>query len=86
MEITRPNPLPSPLRLLRPREAALLLGVCPRTLRTMTASGAVAHVRIGKLVRYRPDDLRRVAGKRARDREAQQLFRSFKAIFGRWAR
>ncbi len=44
--------------LLRPREAAEALAVCERTLWSMTASGQIPSVRIGRAVRYDPADLR----------------------------
>src|SRR5262249_3604824 len=46
--------------LLKPPEAAAALGVCLRTLRIMTAKGAIPHVRVGRLVRSFPNDVRRV--------------------------
>ena len=48
-----------PTRLLDSREAADLLAVCPRTLWGLTDSGSIPCVRIGRLVRYDPADLRR---------------------------
>ena len=38
-------------------EAARAIGVCPRTLATMTKRGEVPHVRIGRRVLYRPEAL-----------------------------
>jgi excisionase family DNA binding protein len=43
--------------LLKPEEASKLLAISPRTLWTLTASGQVCSVKIGRLVRYRPEDL-----------------------------
>lgn len=44
------------------REAASMLGISPRTLEGLRARGlGPAHVRIGRAVRYRRDDLRRPA-------------------------
>lgn len=45
--------------LLRPREAASALGICEKTLWSITAPrGDLACVRIGRSVRYDPLDLR----------------------------
>ncbi len=38
--------------LIRPPEAARLLGISPRTLWSLTRTGALRHVRVGRLVRY----------------------------------
>jgi len=61
--VQTPNPTagdqggaPAPL-LVDAREAARLLAVSARTLWTLTDSGALPCVRIGRLVRYRPTDL-----------------------------
>ena len=87
MDTAEPPASSDQLRLLlKPSQAAKMLGVCVRTLRTLTARGAIAYLPIGKLVRNRPEDLRRWAERRDKDRETQQVFRAFKAIFGRWAR
>ena len=45
--------------LLSPREAAAKLSMSQRTLWTLTASGEIPRVKIGRLVRYDPRDLRR---------------------------
>lgn len=47
------------VHLLAPREAAKLLSVSPRTLWkwTFEAEPALPHIRLGRLVRYRPADL-----------------------------
>lgn len=50
-------PLPYPL-LLPPREAAKLLGICERTLWTITKSGEIPHVRMRRCVRYDVQDIR----------------------------
>lgn len=47
-----------PLLLLGAREAASALGICERTLWTLTKSGQVPHIRVGRRVLYDPDDLR----------------------------
>ena len=44
--------------LLRPADAAQALAISPRKLWAMTASGEVPCVRLGRSVRYDPDDLR----------------------------
>jgi excisionase family DNA binding protein len=44
-------------RLLRPREAAALLAIGTRTLWSLTASGAIPAIRIGKCLRYAHADL-----------------------------
>jgi excisionase family DNA binding protein len=45
-------------RLLRPREAAELLNVSPRTLDRLIASGELRAVRVGGSRRIRPTDVR----------------------------
>lgn len=47
-----PAPQPSPRLALRPREAALSLGVSERTLWALTASGQIPHCRAGKRLLY----------------------------------
>ncbi len=44
--------------LLSPRQASRALAISERTLFTLTKSGVVPHIRIGKLVRYSVDALR----------------------------
>lgn len=44
--------------LLRSAEAAELLAVSERHLHAMTRNGLLACVRVGRLVRYRPETLR----------------------------
>ena len=48
-----------PRLLLRPDEAAAACGLSPRALWKLTRDGAIPAVRLGKLVRYAPDALRR---------------------------
>ena len=36
----------------RPREAAIALGICERTLWALTKSGEIPHVKTGKVVLY----------------------------------
>ena len=43
--------------LLTPKQAAEALAISPRKLWGMTASGELAHLRIGRAVRYPIDDL-----------------------------
>ncbi len=45
--------------LLSPRQASRALAISERTLFTLTKAGTVAHIRIGKLVRYSVDGLRK---------------------------
>lgn len=56
-------PTPEPL-LVDPPTAARMLSFSKRTLWTRTRSGEIPAVRIGRLVRYSPDDLRRVIERR----------------------
>jgi excisionase family DNA binding protein len=44
--------------LLKRSQAQEVLNVSARTLWSLTASGEIAHVRIGSTVRYRVEDLR----------------------------
>lgn len=75
---------PLPL-LLKPAQAAELLGIHRRALRTLTAKGAVAVVRIGRLPRYRPADLRRWLESKRRIDGAKQFVRVMKWLLGRRA-
>lgn len=43
--------------LLKPREAASILGISPRKLWSLTAGGELSAVRIGRAVRYGMADL-----------------------------
>jgi excisionase family DNA binding protein len=53
------NSTPSlPPLLLRPQEAAEVLGISSRKLWGMTASGEIPCIRLGRCVRYSVDDLR----------------------------
>jgi len=48
----------SPTLLLNSLQAAKALAISPRTLWSLTRSGQIAHVRIGRrITRYRPSDL-----------------------------
>ncbi len=51
------NPVPTAL-LLTPRQTAEALAISSRKLWSLTAGGEIACVRIGRSVRYSPDDLR----------------------------
>jgi len=44
--------------LLTPREAAKSLGICERTLYTLTKQKEIPVVRAGRLVRYSVEDLK----------------------------
>lgn len=51
--------------LLSPKEAAELLSISPRKLWSLTASGNLPHLKIGRSVRYPVEDLRLwIAGQR----------------------
>jgi len=43
--------------LLKSMEAAALLNISTRTLWTLRKAGRIPYVRIGRCVRYAPDDL-----------------------------
>lgn len=45
--------------LLSPRQASRALAISERTLFTLTKAGKVPHIRIGKLVRYSVDSLKK---------------------------
>ncbi len=45
--------------LLSPAQASRALSISERTLWALTKAGAVPHIRIGKLVRYSVDGLRK---------------------------
>ena len=48
-----------PTLLLRPAEAARALALSPRKLQSLTSDGEIPCVRIGRSIRYDPEDLRR---------------------------
>lgn len=48
------NVTPSPDALLDARQVARLLGCSTRTISTLTASGALPSVKLGRLRKYRP--------------------------------
>jgi excisionase family DNA binding protein len=45
--------------LLSPEQASRALSISPRTLWSLTKAGRVPHIKIGKLVRYSVDGLRK---------------------------
>jgi hypothetical protein len=46
------NPVPNLPLAMRPEVAARALGICPRTLFTLTKAGFIPHVRLGKCLVY----------------------------------
>jgi hypothetical protein len=52
------NPIPNGAELLTDKQASYFLGISPRKLWGMKASGSVKYVRCGRLIRYHIDDLR----------------------------
>ena len=46
-----------PALLLTPKQASDALQISPRKLWSLTNSGQIPHVRIGRSIRYRPEDL-----------------------------
>ena len=50
--------LPPPRLLLTPRETAKVMGICEKTLWSLTKKGELPAVRIGRSVRYAISDLR----------------------------
>jgi excisionase family DNA binding protein len=54
----------SGVRLMTGRQAAEALAVSVRTLRTLCQRGELTPVRIGRAVRFDPDDLRRLIDER----------------------
>jgi len=62
--ITGRQPAVEPLAY-RPKQAALALGVCEKTLWTLTQRGEVPHVKTGKVVLYPVSLLRRWLEERA---------------------
>ncbi len=47
----------TPVRLLKPSEAALFLAVSERTIKRLTARGELPHVRVGRSMRFVMEDL-----------------------------
>lgn len=62
---------PVPRLALRPREAARALGVCEKTLWSLTRAGRVPHLRIGTAVIYPVADLERWLAERAAEAQAK---------------
>jgi excisionase family DNA binding protein len=58
MTDSTPTALVADRVLLRPSEAAALMGICQRTLWTLTQTEGLQSVRLGKAVRYRPEALK----------------------------
>ena len=52
--------------LMKAKEAAALLAISTRKLWEITNCGKIPHVRIGRSVRYDPDDLRAWIDRRKR--------------------
>ena len=48
-----------PVLALTPRQAARALNVCEKTLYNLTRAGEIPVLKVGRLVRYDPEDLRR---------------------------
>jgi len=51
--------------LLKPAEAAEALGISPRHLVTLMQRGEIPVVRVGRLLRFRPEDLAAWAARQA---------------------
>jgi len=60
-----PTDPPIPTLSLRPHEAAKALGISARSLWAMTAANAIPHVRLGRMILYPTDSLRRFLDERA---------------------
>lgn len=56
--MTAPDTVPAPM-LLTAAETARRLGICPKSLWSLTRSGRLPAVRIGRAVRYDVADIRR---------------------------
>ena len=59
-------PIPDVPRLLTARQAAEALAISPRKLWSMTASGEIAYLRLGRCVRYPADRLQQVIDDRTK--------------------
>ena len=64
-------PSSQPVLLLTPQQAAKALAISPRKLWSMTASGEVPHVRLGRCVRYPVDGLRHMIDRKRKGGEAR---------------
>jgi excisionase family DNA binding protein len=51
------DPHPSPIRLLTAREVARILRVSRRSVYQLARRGEIPHVRIGRFVRFRADEI-----------------------------
>jgi excisionase family DNA binding protein len=60
----------TPKQLYTEREAAKWLGVCPRTLWAIRASGGIPYVRFGRGIRYDVDDLRAYVARNKKVKES----------------
>ena len=75
--ITRPQPAPVRL-LLKPKEAALALSICERTLATIVQRGEIPIIRVpdrglqARAIRYAVDDLRAWIEKQKAAAEAEK--------------
>lgn len=65
------SPTPTPPLLLNSAEAARALSISARTLWDLTRRGEIPAVRIGRLVHYDPDDLRKWIATRRSSGEAE---------------
>lgn len=54
--------------LMNTKQAAKWLQLCEHTVRTMVAAGELKAIRIGRLIRFRLEDLEDWASKKARAR------------------
>ena len=57
--------------LLRPLETSHVLSVSPRKVWSLTASGELPHIRIGRCVRYSVDDLQAWIDQRKKGSDAK---------------
>ena len=57
--------------LLTPQQAAEALAISPRKLWSMTASGEIPHLRLGRCVRYPYRDLERFIDQKKKGGDAQ---------------
>jgi hypothetical protein len=53
------NSPPQPILLMTPDKTRRALAISPRKLWSLTASGEIPHIRIGRCLRYPVDDLQR---------------------------
>ena len=55
-----------PAQLLGTRAVANLLGVSQRTLQDLTHKGAIAHLRVGRQIKFQPSDVQRYIDRQLR--------------------